>query len=188
MWILNYLPSWLIHVIPLVGLSLLVASYIIKFIPFINTYNILIKLSGIILLLGGVWLEGGWYYYHKAESEIKRIEAESKAATLKIEAEYNEKLSQTKQRGETIVKYVDKYITTEADAKCVIPNSFVVLHNGAVHNQVPDTSRAADESPSGVALSTTTKIVVDNYNTYHEVSQQLISLQKWIKEQQKIRE
>ena len=120
--------------------------------------------------------------------KIERVEKESAAATDKIKKEYESKIALTKQKGDTIVKYVDKYITKEADAKCVIPNNFVVLHNSAVHNQVPDTSRAADESPSGIALSTTTKTVVENYNTYNEIREQLMSLQKWINEQKKIRE
>lgn len=188
LWLLSHLPNWLFHGIVILGIVLYFIPAVIQYIPFISPYKRIVKLVGIILLLGGIWLEGGNYYYDTARAEIERIEKESEVATDKIKKEYEDKIAQTKQRGDTIVKYVDKFITKEADAKCVIPNSFVSLHNSAVHNQVPDTSRVADESPSGVALSTTTKTVVENYNTYHEVREQLLSLQKWINEQKKIRE
>lgn len=188
MWILNYLPSWFIHLIPITGVALLLAAVFIKYIPFINRYNLLVKIAGVLLLLGGTWIEGGYYYYHQAEAEIKRIEKESKEATDKIQKEYEGKLAQTKQRGDTIVQYVEKYVTKEADAKCVIPNNFVVLHDSAAHSKIPDSTRLADESASGVTLSTTAKTVVQNYNQYYEIREQLISLQKWVNEQKKIRE
>lgn len=188
MWLLNYLPSWLIHFVVITGAVLYFSSVILRFIPFISNYKLIVKIVGAILLLGGIWLEGGYFYYSRAEAEIKRIEKESAEATAKVQLEYENKLAQTKQRGDKIVEYVDRFITKESDAKCVIPNSFVILHDSAVHSQVPDPTRLTDESSSGVALSTTAKTVVDNYNTYHQLKEQLLSLQKWIKEQQKIRE
>lgn len=196
MWVLNYLPDWVIHLIVLLGVGLIVASKFVGHIPAFNPLYGFIrsildrfgKWVGIIIVLCGVWLEGGNYYYNQTREEIKRIEQQSKEATAKVEREYEQKLALTKQKGETIVKYVDKYITKEADAKCVIPNNVVVLHDGAAKNKVPDATRLADESASGIALSTTTKTVTENYGTYHELADQLTSLQRWIKEQQKIRE
>lgn len=188
MWVLNFLPSWSIHTIFISGVVLLTIGKTISFIPFVSTYRSIITLVGAVLFTWGVWLEGGNHYIEKARAEVARIEKESKEATAKIEQEYQTKLVLTKQKGETIVKYVDKYITKEADAKCVIPNNVVVLHDSAAHNKVPDAARLANESASGVTLSTTTKTVTENYGTYHELKEQLISLQRWVKEQQKIRE
>lgn len=196
MWVLNFLPNWAIHAVVVLGLAIIIASKFVGYVPAFNPFLGVLryfldrfgKYIGIAVLMFGVWLEGGNYYYNQTRAEIQRIENESKAATEKIQKEYEDKLAQTKKRGDTIVKYVDKYITKEADTKCVIPNSFVVLHNSAAHNKVPDAARAADERASGVALSTTTKTVVENYNLYYEVREQLLSLQKWIKEQQKVRE
>lgn len=196
MWVLQVLPNWLIHAIPLIGIVIIVASKFAGYVPafnpligmvryFLDTFG---KYVGIAILLLGVWLEGGNYYYNQTRAEVERVEKQSKEATARIEKEYEEKLAQTKQKGETIVKYVNKYITKEADAKCVIPNNFVSLHDAAAKNKVPDATRAADETASGVTLSTTAKTVTENYNTCNEVRDQLMSLQKWIKEQQMIRE
>jgi uncharacterized protein (DUF2164 family) len=196
MWVLNFLPNWAIHLIVLLGVGLIVASKFVGLIPAFNPlYGIIRsvidrfgKILGIVVILFGVWLEGGNYFYNQTREEIKRIEQQSREATAKIQEEYQQKLAVTKQKGETIVKYVDKYITKEADAKCVIPNNVVVLHDSAAKNKVPDAARLTDENASGIALSTTAKTVTENYGTYHELVDQLTSLQRWIKEQQKIRE
>lgn len=188
MWILSLFPNWVFTSIPIIGAVTLAVSVILRYIPFISTYRVIIQPVGAIFLLGGLWLSGANYYYNTVRDEIARIEKESKEATAKVEQEYQAKLANTKQKGETIVKYVDKYISKESDAKCSIPNNFVILHDGAAHNKVPDASRLTDETSSGVALSTTAKTVTENYLTCHEIRQQLTSLQKWVKEQQKIRE
>jgi hypothetical protein len=186
MWVLNFLPNWIVHATTLLGLALVVAAFFIRFIPFVSQYNLPIKLIGILLFVGGVWFEGGLYYIDQTRAEIARIEKQSKEATARIEKEYITKQKVIKEKGEQIVKYVDRYVTKEADANCVIPSSVVELHNSAAKNELPDTTRVANESPSGVALSTTTKTIVENYNLFHELRQQLISLQDWIRQQQKI--
>jgi hypothetical protein len=188
MWILSVLPNWLFNTLPIVGAVILAASVILRYLPFISTYRVIIQPIGAIFLLGGIWLNGANYYYNSVREEIARIEKESKEATARVEKEYQEKLAQTKQRGDTIVKYVDKYITKESDTKCVIPNNFVILHDSAAHSKVPDSARLTNENPSGVTLSTTAKTVTENYATCNEIRDQLSSLQKWVKEQQKIRE
>lgn len=188
MWLLNLLPNWAIHLVVISGAVLYFSTVILRFIPFLSNYKLLVKIVGAILLLGGIWLEGGNYYFNKVRAEIQRVEKESKEATARVESEYKLKLAETKQKGDTIVKYVDKYITKESDSRCAIPNNFVILHDSAAHSKVPDASRLTDESPSGITLSTTAKTVTENYGTCQETRDQLSSLQKWVREQQKIRE
>lgn len=42
------------------------------------------------------------------------------------------------------------------------------------------------DSPSGVKLSELMTNIIDNYNKYHQIEQQLQSLQQWIIEQERI--
>jgi hypothetical protein len=186
MWVLNFLPNWAIHLTTLVGLALLVVAFFVKFIPFINQYRLPAQVLGVVLLLGGIWLEGGLYYVDQTRAEIARIEKQSKEVTVRVEKQYIEKTKVIKEKGDKIVEYVDRYITKEADSRCVIPVNVVELHNSAAKNELPDPARVANEAPSGVALSTTTKTVVENYNLANEIRQQLISLQEWVREQQKV--
>jgi hypothetical protein len=61
-----------------------------------------------------------------------------------------------------------------------------MLHDSASRNEVPDPTRKVDGSTSQIKISGVAETVVDNYTTYHQVAEQLRSLQEWIKEQQKI--
>ena len=67
---------------------------------------------------------------------------------------------------------------------CAVPNGFVLLHDSASRNEVPDTTRPADARTSEVKISGVAETVVTNYNTYYQVSEQLKALQAWVREQQ----
>jgi hypothetical protein len=67
-----------------------------------------------------------------------------------------------------------------------VPNGFVVLHDSASRNEVPDSTRGVDEGASKVKLSGIAETVTTNYTTYYQVSEQLKALQQWVKEQQSV--
>ena len=193
MWILDFLPFWVFHLIVAAGVATLFIAQFVKFIPFINTYRLPIQLVGIFLLICGIYMEGGvsnqerWEAkVSEAKIEIAKKETESAEATTKVVTKYVTKVQIVKEKGDVIVKEVPKYISKESDAKCPIPNSFVVLHDSAVKNEVPDSTRGVDETTSGVKLSTVTSTVTGNYSICHQNSEQLKALQEWVKEQEKI--
>jgi hypothetical protein len=56
MWILDWLPFWVFHLVVLVGLAGLAASLVLKFVPFISTYRLPIQVAAIaILYLVFIW-------------------------------------------------------------------------------------------------------------------------------------
>ena len=59
MWFLSFIPSWYVHIIPLLALAIIFASMVLKVIPFVSTYYIPIRIIGFVLLLFGVFFEGG---------------------------------------------------------------------------------------------------------------------------------
>ena len=73
----------------------------------------------------------------KTEQEIKDLKDKADAATGKIEIQYVDRDKIIVQKGDTVIKYVEKYITKESDAKCVIPKNFILLHDAAALNVVP---------------------------------------------------
>jgi len=73
----------------------------------------------------------------KTEQQIAELKAKSEKVTEKIVIEYVDRVKEVKIKGDTIVKYTTKYITKESDAKCTIPNNFILLHDAAVDNVVP---------------------------------------------------
>jgi hypothetical protein len=94
MWILNWLPDIIFHVMLLVGILAIVASYVLSSSPFLWQYKFPIQLAGIVLVVVAVWYEGGIakdkeYKKQIAELELKvsRSEVESAAANTKLAEE-----------------------------------------------------------------------------------------------------
>ncbi|MDM3884665.1 hypothetical protein QSV36_03510 [Pseudomonas sp. BCRC 81390] len=84
--------------------------------------------------------------------------------------------------GKTITKEVPVYVTPAADAACTLTRGFVRLHDAAAANVLPGPAEPADAGPAGIALSTATEVVSDNYTACHANRNQLVKLQKWLRE------
>ena len=143
MWILYLLPSWYTHAVPTLGLALILVSMFLKVIPFISTYYIPLRIIGLVTLLFGIFFEGVMYSGKDLHDKIKELEAKVAAAEAKS-AEVNTKIVEkivtkqkiVKERGEDIIRYVDKEII-KYDVKfapggqCEIPKEFINIHNRA---------------------------------------------------------
>lgn len=193
MWLLDFLPSWIFHLIVLAGIGGILASTVLKFIPFISNYKLPIQVGSVIILAFGLFMEGGISNQEKWEARVAEVklemakkDAESAEATTKIVTKYVTVDRIVKEKGDAIVKEIPKFISKDADAKCVVPNGFVLLHDSASKNEVPDSTRSVDEGASKVKLSGIAETVTTNYTTFYQVSEQLKALQEWVKEQQSI--
>jgi hypothetical protein len=191
MFLLSLLPMWVFQA---VAAALVIVGFLIyalvrhpvvpSFIP--RFIGMLFIASGI-FVTGGLWTQREYLAeVEKFKQEVARIEKESQAATEKIVTQYKEKLVVVKEKGDVIIQKVPEYITKESDAKCDVPNGFVVLHDSASKNEIPNTTSSSNGEASGVALSTVATTVVGNYTTCHEVREQLKSLQDWVKNQEQI--
>ena len=143
MWILYLLPSWYTHAVPVLGLALILVSMFLKVIPFISTYYIPLRIIGLVTLLFGIFFEEVMYSGKDLHDKIKELEAKVAAAEAKS-AEVNTKIVEkivtkqkiVKERGEDIIRYVDKEII-KYDVKfapggqCEIPKEFINIHNRA---------------------------------------------------------
>jgi uncharacterized coiled-coil protein SlyX len=98
MWILSWLPEIVFHIITLIGFLGLIASFILGFIPFINQYKLPLQVLSILLLVFGVWFEGGMSNEASWQSRVKELE-------VKI-AESEKKSAETNTQIETV--YVDR--------------------------------------------------------------------------------
>ena len=190
---LDFLPFWIFHLIVLVGIGGLLASVVLNFIPFISQYKLPVQVASVILLVFGVYMEGGVSNQEKWEAKVAEVklqmakkDAASSDATVKVVTKYVTNVEVVKQKGESIVKEIPKLITASADGQCVIPNGFVLLHDSASHNEVPDSSGVTNDAASGVKLSGVAETITENYTTYYKVAEQLKSLQEWVKEQKRI--
>lgn len=193
MWILSFLPDFVFHLITIAGVLGIIASFFFGFIPFVNQYKLAIQAASIAALVFGIYFEGGIANEAKWEAKVQEVKLEmakketaSAEASVKVVTKYVETVKVVKEKGDVIIKEVPKYITKDADAKCSIPNGFVLLHDSASRNEVPISAGDANEGTSAFKLSTIAETVIANYNICYQNTEQLKALQNWIREQEAI--
>lgn len=189
MWLLSFVPDWIFYGLALASFVALILATFLKVIPFIGKYTIPIQLLSFVVLLVSVFLCGGlsneasWQLkVAKTNAEIAELKVKSEKVSTKVVTKYIDRIQVVKEKGNEIVKYINK----ESDTKCELPNSFVMLHDAAAKNELPDPTRASDAGASEVKLSGATTTIVQNYGTCWEIREQLKSLQEWVTEQKKL--
>ena len=143
MWFLSFIPSWYVHIIPLLALVIIFASMVLKVIPFVSTYYIPIRIIGFVLLFFGVFFEGGLYMNQEWTAKVKEMEekiavaeAKSKEENVKIVEKFIVKQNTIREKGDEVIKYIDREIV-KYDVKfapggqCEIPKEFVDAVNKA---------------------------------------------------------
>ena len=143
MWILSILPDAAIHVIFGLGILGTIAGFVLGFIPLVKTYQFAIQICSIIVLVFGVYLEGGLADYKEwelkvKEMEVKMAQAEAQSANKNIEIQEKivEKTKVIREKGKDIIKYVDKEVIKKEEVikyieNCPVPKEIIDLHNQA---------------------------------------------------------
>jgi hypothetical protein len=137
MWFIDWLPDFVFHLIVLAGVLGLLAAQFFRFIPFVSQYTQPIKIASIVLLVVGIWFEGGISNEAKWQARVTEMEKKIAAAEVKA-AQQNVKIVEKivtkdkiiKEKGDEIIRYVDREIT-KYDSQCVIPKEFIKAHNNA---------------------------------------------------------
>lgn len=156
MWILTILPEAAIHIIFGLGILGTIAGFVLGFIPFVKTYKLAIQVISLLVLVLGVYLEGGLADHKEwqlkvAELEAKLAKAETKSSEKNIEIQEKivEKTKIVKEKGRDIIQYVDRWNTKEVIKEvegperirreevikyienCPVPKEIIDLHNQA---------------------------------------------------------
>ena len=141
MWIMNFLPTWVFHAILTLGILGLIASVVLKFVPFINTYRIPVQVGALLLTIVGVWYEGAisnqaaWEAKIVAlELRVKAAEAEAAKENVKIVEKIVIQTKKVKEKGDNIITYVDREVI-KYDNTCPIPVVVIKALNAAALNQ-----------------------------------------------------
>ena len=143
MWILQWLPDWIFYGIFFAGLLGLLATYVMKFIPFVYVYRTPIQAISILAIAIGTYMSGAISNEEAWQTRVKEMEAKVAAAevqsvkeNIKIVEKVVIKTQIVRTRGEDIVKYVDREIV-KYDTKfapggvCEIPKEFIKALNDA---------------------------------------------------------
>lgn len=143
MWIINWLPEFVVHLIFLAGIVGTIAGFVLGFIPFVSKYKLPIQIISLIVLTLGVYLEGGLAEKAKWEMRVKEMEvkvAEAEAKSAVVNTEIVEKVITEKQyikvKGDKVIEYIDREVKV-FDNTCTVPEIAIKAHNMAAKNEAP---------------------------------------------------
>ena len=145
MWMLAFLPDaflvWIINTILIVGIVGFVASFffgfVVRWIPTIAPYHLLIQVISIVLLVGGVYFKGGYSVemawrerVAELEAKIAISEKKSKEVNEKIVTVYKDRVKVVKET-QIVVQEKIKTVEVKIDSQCKITADTVDILNQA---------------------------------------------------------
>lgn len=133
MWMFKFVPDFIYYVIFISGL---LGLLLLPLLPKIS-YAKPLKILCYMLVAVGIYtlgmLQANRWWTQKAESMVVKVEAaqvSSAAVNQAIKEKIVVKREYYKQRGEDIIKYIDREVVRQ-DANCPVGSDFVTAHNRA---------------------------------------------------------
>lgn len=154
-WMIGLIPdavlSGLYWIIIAAGVTGVLAGWLGKWIPFYGNYVKILQPVGIVLLVLGVWLRGGYDTemawrdrVAKLEEQVKIAEQKSQETNTVIQEKVVEKTKVIKGKTEYITQYVDREVVKNQEIIKYIENCPVPKEIINIHNQAADINRAAE--------------------------------------------
>jgi hypothetical protein len=154
-WMIGLIPdavlNWAYWAIIIAGLTGVLAGWIGKWIPFYGNYVKILQPIGIVLLVLGVWLRGGYDVemswrakVAEAEARVAAAEQKSQETNTVIEQKVVEKTKVIKGKTEYITQYLDREVVKKEEIikyieQCPVPKEII-----DIHNQAADLNKAAE--------------------------------------------
>ena len=113
---------------------------------------------------------------HTIETGVKQAVVSDKTVT-----EYVDRVQIVQGKSREIIKEVKVYVQDT----CTLSGGFRLLHDSAIYNELPDSTRIADAET--ISVEAVAQTVIENYQACNINSETLSSLQSWVKEQSAIR-
>jgi hypothetical protein len=154
-WMIGLIPdamlSLIYWIIIAAGITGVLAGWLGKWIPFYGNYVKILQPVGIVLLVLGVWLRGGYDVemawrakVAEAEERVAAAEQKSQETNTVIEQKVVEKTKVIKGKTEYITQYLDREVVKKEEIikyieQCPVPKEII-----DIHNQAADINKAAE--------------------------------------------
>jgi hypothetical protein len=150
-WMLSLIPDWVWTLVLISGIVGTLATWVLKFIPFVSTYRLPIQVASIIALVVGVYFQGVIANETKwqdkiadLQKQIVEAETKSKETNVVIQEKIVTKTKIIKEKGQDIVNYIDREVVKKEEIikyieQCPVPKEIIDLHN-----QATDLNKAAE--------------------------------------------
>ena len=163
MWFLSFIPDWIlqwaIHGLVILGLVLTFIGSLVRFIPVIQPYALVGRQLGIVLLVIGVFFEGGYATEMSYRARIAEMQAKIKEAEVKS-AKANEKLAAEVSKNKELIKEKVNRNAKDIEAKreainaeCKLSDDAWVLYNRAIEPKISRGPSSANGARSGSKAS-----------------------------------
>ena len=163
MWFLSFIPDWIlqwaIHGLVIVGLVLTFVGSLIRFIPVIQPYAMVGKQIGIVLLIVGVFFEGGYATEMSWRAKVNELQAKIKEAEIKS-VQANEKLANQVSKNKELIKEKVNQNAKDIEAKreainaeCKLSDDAWMLYNRAIEPKISRGPSSANGARSGSKAS-----------------------------------
>jgi hypothetical protein len=154
-WMIDLIPdavlSGLYWAIIAAGVTGVLAGWLGKWIPFYGNYVKILQPLGIVLLVLGVWLRGGYdtemiwrAKVAEAEARVAAAEQKSQETNSVIQEKVVEKTKVIKGKTEYITQYLDREVVKNQEIIKYIENCPVPKEIINIHNQAVDMNKAAE--------------------------------------------
>ena len=145
MWMLAFIPdaflAWAINTVLITGIIGFAASfffgYVVRWLPAIAPYHLLIQVVSIVLLVAGVYFKGGYSVemawrerVAELEAKIAISEQQSKEVNEKIVTVYKDKVKVVKEV-QVVVQEKIKTVEVKIDSQCKITDDTADILNQA---------------------------------------------------------
>jgi hypothetical protein len=141
MWLLKFLPDWIVHLVLLAGVLGLVASFFLSVIPFVKQYKLPLQIVSVLIIIVAVWFdcnihnEKVWLErVTQLEAKVKIAEQKSKEENVRIETKIVERVKVIKEKVDVIRHEIEvrKELINEG---CVLSDTAIEMYNRAVENE-----------------------------------------------------
>ena len=154
-WMFGLIPdavlNWAYWAIIIAGLTGVLAGWLGRWIPFYGNYVKVLQPVGIVLLVLGVWLRGGYdtemawrAKVAEAEARVAAAEQKSQETNTVIQEKVVEKTKVIKGKTEYITQYLDREVVKNQEIIKYIENCPVPKEIINIHNQAVDMNKAAE--------------------------------------------
>jgi hypothetical protein len=146
MWMLAFIPdaflAWVINTVLITGIVGFLASfffgYVVRWLPAIAPYHLLIQVVSIVLLVAGVYFKGGYSVEMAWREKVTELEAkvaiaeqQSKEANTQIQTVYVDRVKVVKEK-QIVIKEKIKTVEAKIDSICkVAPEALDILNEAA---------------------------------------------------------
>ena len=151
LFILEFLPTWVFLALFAIGVLGFLLTYFLKLvpIPLVYMYKNPIQIASIALIVFATFMYGGAYNNDVWMAKVKEMEEKVAAAeeaakkeNVRIEEKVVEKTKVVKEKGDEIIKYIDREVVKKEEVvkfieNCPIPKDIVDLHNQAIQMNKP---------------------------------------------------